>query len=607
MLLSRVKGAWKVIAEAYTLTFAPDRPFVYVQDTHDRRLAELFVLSSVHPLQGRDDTTCLRPWTFQQSPQEICFSMSVDSSCWREKTYRFRCSPRRFVYEVEVEGEGQLFDVNYFGGYSSALLRWGSGFFWSGQKFKQGFNCEPNALEINQFTPAEGSGIGLMGVPLPGKSDWFFTPPPFCFGFKGEEGWLGVGVEAAPGQNNYTEYRYNGGRECFYLSLDFEGHQRVAGRSTLPAIGFDFAEDEYAILAAHVAALQSNGDVPVLEPHAKPAWWYEPIFCGWGAQAYLAEAARGKAPGYSRQQLYERFLKTLDDRQVNPGIVVLDDKWQASYGENRADENKWPDLRAFVDQQHARGRKVLLWLKAWDPEGIPVEECITNARGAALAVDPTNPKLVHRLRESVRMLLSAEGMNADGFKIDFTARIPSGPAIRAYGEAWGLELMKLYLQIIYTEAKKTKPDALIMAHTPHPYLADVLDMIRLNDINIDKDVITAMTLRNRVARIACPQAIIDTDNWPIKDRATWREYLRLQPQLGVPSLYFASHIDTTQEPLGAQDYELIRQVWDQYRESLRASGSDLQANKSAQNGKKRLQSKSRRSLRLRRKPALRSA
>jgi hypothetical protein len=495
--------------------------------------------------------------------------------------------------------------VDYFGGYSSALLRWGSGFFWSGQKFLQGFNCEPNAGEVNHFAPAEGSGIELMGVPLPGKSDWFFTPPPFCFGFRGEEGWLGLGVEAAPGQNNYTQFRYNGGRECFHLSLAYEGHQRVDGRYLLPAIGFDFAEDEYAVLAAHVASLRANGLAPQPEPRARPAWWYEPIFCGWGAQVYLAEVARGKAPGFSRQRLYENFLKTLEDHQVDPGIVVLDDKWQASYAENRADESKWPDLRGFVDQQHARGRRVLLWLKAWDPEGIPVEECITNARGAALAIDPSNPDFARRLRESVRWMLSAEGLNADGFKIDFTARIPSGPAIRAYGAVWGLELMKLYLQVIYREAKKTKPDALIMTHTPHPYLADVLDMVRLNDINKDKDVTAAMTLRAQVARIACPEAIIDTDNWPIKDRATWREYLRLQPQLGVPSLYYASHIDTTREPLEAEDYESIRQVWEQYRASLRPSGSDAQTRTSARNGRTSPQKKFRRPVR--RGPALRGA
>ena len=43
-----------------------------------------------------------------------------------------------------------------------------------------------------------------------------------------------------------------------------------------------------------------------------------------------------------------------------------------------------------------------------------------------------------------------------------------------------------------------------------------------------------MTHRARVATAACPEALIDTDNWPVTDRASWREYLRVQPTLGAP-------------------------------------------------------------------------
>jgi hypothetical protein len=143
--------------------------------------------------------------------------------------------------------------------------------------------------------------------------------------------------------------------------------------------------------------------------------------------------------------------------------------------------------------------------------------------------------------------------------------------------------MRLYLGIIYDEAKRTKPDALIITHTPHPYLADVLDMIRLNDIpEIGRftdpaaggSIGAAMIPRARIAAIACPEAPIDTDNWPVRDRASWREYVRLQPELGVPALYFVNRIDRTQEPLEAEDYELLRETWARYRAALRASVPD---------------------------------
>ena len=47
--------------------------------------------------------------------------------------------------------------------------------------------------------------------------------------------------------------------------------------------------------------------------------------------------------------------------------------------------------------------------------------------------------------------------------------------------------------------------------------------------------------------------------------AAWRAYTALQPKLGVPSLYYVTHIDATGEALEAEDYRLIRETWAQYR------------------------------------------
>ena len=105
-----------------------------------------------------------------------------------------------------------------------------------------------------------------------------------------------------------------------------------------------------------------------------------------------------------------------------------------------------------------------------------------------------------------------------------------------------------------------------MSHTPHPYLQDVVDMIRLNDLNPRKQINPAMIRRARVVSIACPNAIIDTDNWQMPDKAAWRAYTALQPELGVPSLYYATHIDATGEALDAEDYSLIRESWTLHRE-----------------------------------------
>ena len=560
-------GVLIVTTQHYSLTFPSDRPFVLLKDASGRQLAELFVLSSIHSLHARDDTVGVDEWEVEERDGETVLTLRAHSSIWEEKRYRFRCRPDRFTYEMEVVGQGKLAEVHPFGGYYSGRLRWGSGFFPSGQSFSQGFNPEPNSDEMNFFSPAENSVIDITGVPLPGRASWFFTPSPFCFAFHSGHQWLSMGVEAPAGANRFIEYRYNGHRNSFYLTLNYEGYTTVAGAYRLPAIGFDFRPDAYEAISAHVQALRAAGYVAAAAGNSvtRPLWWLLPIFSGWGAQCHLATQERGRAPDYARQDLYEGFLSLLAHQDVEPGIVIIDDKWQATYGANEVDEAKWPDLSGFVARQHSAGRKVLLWLKLWDPEGLPPEMCITNAAGLPIAVDPTNPGLARQLRASIQRLLSPQGFNADGLKIDFSARIPSGPGIRCYGDLWGLELMRTYLRIIYQAAKEVKADALIMTHTPHPYLADVVDMIRLNDINVLKDVSTAMRHRARIASIACPDAVIDTDNWPIPDKAAWRDYLALQTELGVPSLYYASHVDSTGEALEAEDYQLIRDSWQRYR------------------------------------------
>ncbi len=569
MLRMSEEGDFKLFAETYQLTFAADRPFVKLFDEHGNLVADLFVLSSIHPLNGRDDTTVQAgKWQIEKHPEEVIYSLEAGSSVWQRKIYRFRCLPQRLIYEVEIEGQGLLAEANYFGGYYSGQLRWGSGFFWSGQSFKQGFNPEPNTDEVYTFSPSANSSVNLNGVPLPGKDDWFFTPPPFHFSFEGSSGWTGMGVEAQPGANQFTDFEYHGKQSSFHLSLNFDGHTTVSGRYQLPAIAFDFGADPYELLETHVRELRATGLVPMPAAVAKPAWWYEPIFCGWGAQCYLAGLDHLHPTSVATQANYKSFLNVLETNGVVPGTLVIDDKWQLTYGENHADPAKWPDLQGFIRRHHAHHQKVLLWLKAWDPEGLPVEECITNAAGLPLAIDPTNPAFERRLRASVRNMLSPDGYDADGFKIDFTARIPSGPGIHTSGDAWGLELMRMYLAILHDEAKQVKPDALIIAHTPHPYLADLIDSIRLNDINTQTDVCKAMTHRARVAQAACPDALIDSDNWPITNKEAWRSYLTIKPSLGVPALYYASHIDSTGEPLLPEDYALICQVWAEYRASL---------------------------------------
>lgn len=586
-MTAEIAAGPRYVGETYALALAPDRPYAALDGPQGKKVAELFVPSGVDAMEGPDDTTGAGTWTVTEQGDAREFILEAASSLWERKVYRFRCEPRRLTYDIAVEGDGRLTDVCYFGGYSSAWNRFGSGFFPSGRAFHRGWNPEPNAENRQWFDASSDAIIDLVGAPLPGKRHWFFTPAPFCFAFETGSGWLGMGVEARPGENRFTAYRYHGGAG-FHLSLAYEGHTQVHGTYRLPAIALSFEESEGDVLRHHVAALRRAGNAA--PPRCEEAsWWRRPIFCGWGAQCALAARRQGyggtdpaapetgaflttmrAASEYARQEVYERFMAELACHDLHPGTITIDDKWQATYGGNEVDSAKWPDLAGFIRARHDQGQRVLLWLKAWDIEGLPVGECIRNAAGVPLTVDPTSPAYERRLQAAVRRLLSPEQYDADGFKIDFTHRIPNGPELRTAGDLWGVELMRHLLGIIHGEAKAVKPDALVMAHAPNPYLADVLDMVRLNDM-IDLSPLTGAAMidsiepvlahRALVASIACPEAPIDTDNWPVRGREFWREYIRLQPRFGVPSLYFTTHIDLTQETLEDDDYRLIRETW----------------------------------------------
>jgi hypothetical protein len=295
------------------------------------------------------------------------------------------------------------------------------------------------------------------------------------------------------------------------------------------------------------------------------------MFCGWGAQCHLSRVRREPASALATQESYDAFLAALERHGVVPGTIVIDDKWQAGYGTNEPDPAKWPDLKAWIAERHEQGQHVLLWWKAWDAEGLPAELCVRTPDGEAIGLDPEHPAARDALRGVIASMLSPDGLDADGLKVDFTARTPSGSALVHDGPSWGIALLHELLSVVYVETKRAKPDALVITHTPNPGFVDVTDMVRLNDmLRLDDPgpqppVVPQMRYRAAVARAACPELLIDTDDWCVPDKQTWREFLEVKLELGVPSLYYATHLDWSGEELDGADYAALRRSWERAR------------------------------------------
>jgi hypothetical protein len=189
-------------------------------------------------------------------------------------------------------------------------------------------------------------------------------------------------------------------------------------------------------------------------------------------------------------------------------------------------------------------------------------------------------------------------LNADGFKIDFTQNTPSESGlfigyinsfwglinedntkhlyaplgqrtelIQTHGNKWGVEILKEYIRLIYTNMKKAKSDAVLITHTANPYFSEVVDILRLNDLDgACQNVLGVMQNRAEIAKMCCKDWLLDTDNDLMYDKQKWRAYVQLQPRLGIPDTYYISAIANSLEEFEDSDYELLRTVWHDYRQ-----------------------------------------
>ena len=584
-------GTLTLTAPAYRLTCRPDRPYARFDDAQGRAWADLALLASVDAIDGPDEWTRYDAPIVEERPDGPVLTWRVSSARWERERLVLEARDDHIRLHVEIEGDGRLADVDLLAGRLSALPSIGTGHFESGRRFRSLVDPSPTDPARTVILADEPAIVGVVGGSPPGRGRWFFTPGPFAFALALDQPpgptalplgpWLAVGLDPNGIDGaTFTSFDYRPGEGSWGVRLQYEGHTRVTGSWRSPdLLLIPDAPNPYEAMA-RASAMTTPRPPPATSPSP---WWLEPIFCGWGAQCARARIAGVRPSILSRRDLYDEWLGTLEGHGVVPGTIAIDDKWQATYGRSEPDEDRWPDLRGWIDARHRRGQRVVLWWKAWDAEGLPASLSITNGDGLPVAADPTNPDYDELLRRSIRAMLGrgSGALDADGLKIDFTAMTPSGPSLRTAAELrgdrvapWGVALLHRLLAIVADEARSVRPDALLIAHTPNALFRDVVSMVRLNDaLRLDDPrpavpVVPQMRHRAAIAAAALPGVPIDTDDWCMPSRAEWLAYLEAKASIGVPALYYVDSIDFSGEAIQDGDLARVAEIWRGYREAV---------------------------------------
>jgi alpha-glucosidase (family GH31 glycosyl hydrolase) len=174
------------------------------------------------------------------------------------------------------------------------------------------------------------------------------------------------------------------------------------------------------VTAANQRAIELLGHPSVAPPLDMLA---QPIWTTW---------ARYKM-GIDQEQTL-RFAHEIVDRQFPRSVMEIDDRWQTDYGDLEFDSRKFPDPRAMIDELHALGFKVTLWIppffaprsaafKAAAAAGYLVRHPMSGEpypvrwwQGWGGLLDVSNPAALDWWRAGLRRLQSEYGV--DGFKFD---------------------------------------------------------------------------------------------------------------------------------------------------------------------------------------------
>lgn len=552
----------------------------YVLFSFDGRdFSKLPLISTLDTIEKKEKLTQPKICSVTNEGDGMRVELTATSNIWAAHRFIWKFEKKRASYYHEVEGTGDLARCCFFSsGRPIAYDQADSDGYDSNASFMvpRYHTFNPNLANITEFDISQPSFAGVGNGEHPYTREYLllqtshlYTPGPLFLAFHEGEATLGIGIGTKPGEYRFDGLEYTGftaSAAAFYVQ--YLGYTRVEKAFTTPEAVLVFGYGPFSCLEDYIAWIDERGYGTNFQ-FAEAPWHREPIFCGWAEQC--ASCAPGSTPGAgATQENYEAWIEELDSRGIPYGTIVIDDKWQKYYGTFEVDTEKWPDLPGFVKRQHEKGHHVLLWIPCYHKEGVPEELCAKNSNGEALFPVPGLEAYDTFLREKILRLVRETDI--DGFKEDWIGRSAEEPHMENYGNLHGIELVRRFQSIVYNTLHEIKPDGLMETQTPNPLFRESSDMLRLNDSWFGvRNMTEMMRERARIARIV-GWDVLDCDDAAPTTLKEWMAYMQVQPDFGVPSLYFLYKTSCSHEESTSAQSDYIRSLWQDY---IKENGLDI--------------------------------
>lgn len=415
---------------------------------------------------------------------------------------------------------------------------------------------------------------------------WMTCPAPKTLAFRdkwAEAGpWWGIVVpDPLPVRETVATFRQG------HFDVAFTHFYGAAYEGRFPRVQFHFGlETEDAVLDRYVAYYRDSGYMR--EGSEWFDWWSRPIFCTWGQQEYLEHSSDFERNPLTADTLMDWVVRLEEKTDGHPFTLIVDSHWFDHYGEYGVHPQRFGDtarFRRLIESVKARGHKVVLWYTPlWVSKTSRIvrehPEWLVKTLDGALArvtnteiydyvhlLDCSRRDVRAHIRSTVRYLLSdeADGLNADGFKIDMNYYGPVGGKHAIDNYEWGIgeKLWYELVRFIGTEAAVVKADAFLTLSGAEPYLQPWAPAQRLNDLfPVVPESPDPWYRRAALVSKMLPGVLIDVDGWP-STRTRSAEYWMVSPTFGVPVTYHLDGFDT-KEKIGDADFARMRSAWNVY-------------------------------------------